>query len=102
VNDEAKHRWLNAAEVFDSWRVVPRLIIVTYITFLIWLTTYFALKYFSLPATERGAPVTAFASVVLTAAFGALAYIWKLYVDNGRDWNEREAKRGEALAPASQ
>jgi hypothetical protein len=89
VSDEAKRRWLNAAEVFDSWRVVPRLIVAVYIAFLIWLTSYFAVNFFALPAAERSAAVTAFASVVLTAAFGALAYIVRVYMDNGRDWDAK-------------
>ena len=89
MNDETKRRWLNAAEVFDSWRVVPRLIVAVYIAFLIWLTSYFAVAYFGLPAAERNASITAFASVVLTAAFGALAYIVRVYMDNGRDWDAK-------------
>ena len=97
MNDDIRRRWLNAAEVFDSWRVFPRLIVATYIAFLIWLTTYFSMRFFALPAAERSAAVTAFASVVLTAAFGALAWIVKVYMDNGRDW---DAKRDQV--PAAQ
>jgi hypothetical protein len=98
VNDDTKRRWLNAAEVFDSWRVVPRLIVGSYIAFLMWITSYFALSYFGLPPAERGAAVTAFASVVLTAAFGALVYITKLYFDTGRNWDARD----QAAPPPSQ
>jgi hypothetical protein len=78
---------LDGAEVFDSWRVVPRIIVLTYLGFLIWLTWYFSTTYFRLPALERTASLTAFASVVLASAFGALPFIVKIYMDNGRDWD---------------
>lgn len=79
--------WLEAAEVFDSWRVVPRLIVGAYLALLIWLTWYFTHQYFALAAVERTGALTAFASVVLTSAFGALPFIVKIYMDTGRDWD---------------
>jgi hypothetical protein len=82
-----KREWLDAAEVFDSWRVVPRLIVLVYLGMLIWLTGYFALKFFGVSAQERTTQVTAFASVLMTAAYGAFSWIVKIYTDGGRDWD---------------
>jgi glucose dehydrogenase len=90
VNPESKARWLAAAEVFDSWRVVPRLIVFIYLGLLLWITVYFSCNYFALPPPERGAAVTAFASVVLTASYGAFPFVVKIYMDNGRDWDARK------------
>ena len=82
-----KQRWLDSAEVFDSWRIAPRLIVGVYLALLVWVTVYFTLMYFHLPAAERTIQLTAFCGTVLTAAYGALPFIVKIYMDNGRDWD---------------
>lgn len=82
-----KQRWLDAAEVFDSWRVVPRCIVFIYLGLLFWLTVYFAVKYFGIPSSERTTQLTAFTSVLMTAAYGAFGLIYKIYGDGGRDWD---------------
>lgn len=79
--------WIDLAEVIDSLRIFPRLIVGAYLWLLIWVTWYFAHMYFSLLPADRTVQLTAFASVVLTAAFGALPFIVKIYMDNGRDWD---------------
>lgn len=82
-----KQPWLDAAEVFDSWRVVPRVIVFIYLAMLVWLTVYFALKFFAVTPEQRTTQLTAFASVLLTAAYGAFGWIAKIYMDGGRDWD---------------
>jgi hypothetical protein len=78
---------LDEAEVFDSWRVVPRAILFIYLIFLIWLTVYLAIKFFDISAAERTTQLTAFASLLLTAAYGAFGWIFKIYTAGGRDWD---------------
>lgn len=80
---------LEAAEVFDSWRIVPRIIIAVYLALFVWVVIVFTRFYFGLTPTQRTVEVTAFASVVLTAMTGAFPYIVKIYMDNGRDWNAK-------------
>jgi hypothetical protein len=80
---------LEAAEVFDSWRVVPRIIIGIYVALFVWTIVYFSICYFGMPASQRTVEVTAFSSVVLTAMSGAFPFVVKIYMDNGRDWNAR-------------
>jgi len=82
-----KQAWLDAAEVFDSWRVVPRTIVFIYLALLVWLTVYFGIKYFDVPLAERTTQLTAFASILITAAYGAFGWIYKIYVAGGRDWD---------------
>lgn len=83
----SKQDWLDAAEVFDSWRVAPRLIVFLYLAFLFGLTAYFAIKFFDITAAERTTQLTAFASLLLTAAYGAFGWIFKIYTTGGRDWD---------------
>ena len=56
-----KQAWLDGAELVDAWRVAPRLIVFIYLFMLHWLTVYFAVKFFGLPAAERTTQLTAFA-----------------------------------------
>ena len=86
-----KRELLDAAEVFDSWRVVPRFIIGTFLSVFSWAVVYSLRQYFGLPAPERTVAVTAFVSVVLTALTTALPFIVKIYTDNGRDWDAKRA-----------
>jgi hypothetical protein len=81
-----KPQWLDGAEIFDSWRVWPRLIVFVYLALLVWLTVFFPTKYFAIPAAERTGALTAFVSVVMTTAYGALPFIVKIYMDSGRSW----------------
>lgn len=81
-----KRAWLDAAEIFDSWRVWPRLIVVVYLGLLVWVTVYFTVSYFEVPTVERTGAMTAFVSVVMTTAYGALPFIVKIYMDGGRAW----------------
>jgi hypothetical protein len=84
VNKQAR---LDAAEIFDSWRVVPRIFLFGYSGLVLWLTIYLPREFFALPAAERTTQVTAFAGTVLTAAYGALPWVYKIYADNGRNWD---------------
>ncbi len=84
-----KPPWLDAAEVFDSWRVWPRLIIATFLAVYAWAIVYFSMSYFRLPAPERTVAVTAFVSVVLTSLTTALPFMTQIYTSKGRDWNQR-------------
>lgn len=78
---------LEAAEVFDSWRVVPRLIVFVYLTVFCWAIVYFSVMYFHLPLEHRTVALTAFVTTVLTAMTTAFPFIVKIYTDNGRDWD---------------
>jgi hypothetical protein len=82
----SKKEWLDAAEVFDSWRVVPRIIVGAFLSVFAWAVVYFSTQYFRLPPEQRTVPLTAFVSVVLTALTTALPFIVKIYSDNGRNW----------------
>lgn len=95
---KCKQEWLDAAEVFDAWRVVPRIIIGVFLAVFAWAVVYFSLMYFRLPAAERTVAMTAFVSVVLTALTTALPFIVKIYTDNGRDWTGQQASANLSTA----
>jgi hypothetical protein len=79
---------MNAAEVFDTFRVVPRVLLFLYAWFVGKTTDYILGWYFAQPATGRGTQETAVILGVFTALTGLAGYVFRAYVDNGRNWAE--------------
>jgi hypothetical protein len=84
---KCKQQWLDAAEVFDTWRVVPRLIVFLYGAWMARVTDWIVTWYERLPAIERTVEVTAFATVVLPGIFGLAVWVYKIYSIGGRQWD---------------
>ena len=76
-----KQAVMDAAELADAWRIVPRGLIAGY-AYLVWeVTAWFQ----ALPAPTD--PQQWFVNVV----WGAAAMITKFYLDSGRDWRQGES-----------
>lgn len=86
-----KKTWLDAAEVFDSWRVVPRALLFGYCIWVAHVTNNILLWYQALPGPERSIEASGFAGVVITAVTGLATWIFKIYTEHGRDWNQTPA-----------
>lgn len=82
-----KKWWLDAAEVFDSWRVVPRLIVFGYCIWLPHITNQVLIWYQSLPASERTMEASGLAGAIITAVTGIAAWVFKIYSAAGRAWS---------------
>lgn len=86
-----KTPWLHWAEVFDSWRVIPRLVLFCY-GWYVAQTTFFILHWYAAePATARGSEESAVVIAVVTAVTGFAPWVLKIYSDSGRNWNEANA-----------
>lgn len=81
-----KKDWLDAAEVFDAWRVVPRSLLFGYCIWVVLLTNNILLWYQHLPAAERSLETSGFAGVVITAVTGLATWVFSIYTAGGRDW----------------
>lgn len=82
----AKTWWLDVAEVFDAWRVIPRLLVFGYWLWIVWLVDNLLRWYQSLPADERTLEASGFATFVITAVTGMGSWVSKIYMDGGRSW----------------
>lgn len=78
---------MDAAEVFDTWRIVPRVILFAYAYWTGWITDWLIRWYEKLPAAERTNQVTAFVTIVLPGVFGLAVWVYKIYSNGGRDWD---------------
>lgn len=81
-----KQKWLDAAEVFDAWRIVPRLVLFGYCAWLVYVVDFILVWYTHLSQSARGIEASGMASVVITAVTGMGAFVFKVYVSGGRDW----------------
>ena len=97
----SKQWWLDAAEIMDAWRLIPRLILVAIYAFVLWytwgVTEMFFKALFDPGVTEwKLAGISAFGGLTIPA-LGALATgITKAYLNSGRKWNgvERREENG--------
>ena len=80
---------IKAAEVFDSWRVVPRLFLATSFWWAVYLTDKLVAWYIGLPHAERGPEASGFAAAVQLGVLAFLKLVYTTYSENGRDWNQQ-------------
>lgn len=83
---------LKLAEVFDAWRVIPRLTLGAYGAWLYAVTHDILLWYFTLPSVERTLEATSLAGAVITAVSGMVGWVFKVYVEGGRNWADEKSE----------
>lgn len=84
---KCKAAWLDVAEVIDTLRVVPRIVLFVYAYWTGMVTDWLIRWYERLPANERTNQVTAFITIVLPGIFGLAVWVYKIYSDGGRAWD---------------
>lgn len=84
-----KAAWLHWAEIFDSWRVIPRLFFLACFVWVVSTTSTLLEWYVHLPKDERGLEASGFGAVVFTALVGFLKLVFDTYSKNGRDWTSK-------------
>lgn len=92
-----KNKWLDAAEAFDAWRIFPRLLLSAYCGFVEQVTMYVLAWYTHIPAAARNINDSAVVGVIFTAIAGFSPWIFKIYIENGRDWESPQAATTETV-----
>lgn len=82
-----KGAWLDAAEVFDAWRVVPRLLLGAFAVWFAFSTDYLIGWYTHLPMAAQTSQASAFCFGVFSAQSAVAGYVFKVYVSGGRVWD---------------
>lgn len=85
-----KTRWLDAAQVFDTWRVVPRFILFGYAAWVAYVTDSLLRWYMHLPAAERTLEASGFGATIITAVTGLLPWVYRIYSDAANDWTAQQ------------
>lgn len=82
----SKSLWLDWAEIFDAWRVVPRTILYSYAGWAILVTDRTLTWYFHLPSAERSGQDAALVGTIITAVTGLFTLTLNFYQNSGRQW----------------
>lgn len=94
---KADDPWLIAAERFDSWRVVPRLMLFGYAG-LVQETIMYTLSWYThLKIGDKSAFDSLVVGAVITAVTGFAPWIFKIYVDSGRSWDSLPVSTTETM-----
>lgn len=85
-----KKQWhLDFAEVIDSYRVFPRLFLLSSFLATMAFTVWVSRWYMQIPASARGLEATGFTSIAVTSFWTFLKLVYADYASKGRDWNAR-------------
>ena len=93
-----KQRCLDAAEVFDSWRIVPRILLFGYCWWVAHVTDQSLSWYQHIPASERGIESAGLVGAIITAVTGMAVWVFKIYTDGGRDWDAMPSQTTSVVA----
>lgn len=91
-----KEHWIQLAEVFDSLRIFPRAVLIAYGFFVYQVVMQILHWYFSEPALSRGTEETSMVIGVTGFVSTIGGYVFKVYTENGRNWNEANAPTVQA------
>jgi hypothetical protein len=83
-----KAKFLMWAEIFDTWRIVPRLFLVWFSWFVSETTFYLLRWYTHEPKEGRGTQETAVLLGVTAFVAGLFTWVFKVYVSAGRQWHK--------------
>lgn len=81
-----KQQCLDAAEVTDAWRVVPRSVLYAFGAWVIYIVDKTLFWYFHLPAAERSVQDAGLVTGVITAVTSIFGLAIKFYNNSGRQW----------------
>ncbi len=94
---KADDPWLIAAERFDSFRVVPRALIFGYCGFASYLIEQIVSWYTHIPLAEQSIQNAGMVTGIITAITGFGIPIFRIYSENGRDWNGAQIATTETV-----
>ena len=81
-----KQRWLDACEVFDASRIVPRSVLYAFGGWTIYIADRTLFWYFHLPTVERTVQDAGLVTGVITAVTSIFGLTIKFYNNSGRQW----------------
>lgn len=81
-----KQPWIDAAHIFDIWRVPSRVVLFGYCWWVSHVTDTVLTWYENLPGNERTLEASGLAGAIITGVTGMAIWVYKIYTDNSNDW----------------
>lgn len=81
-----KQPYLDFLQVFDTARIIPRVIFFGYGFWVIHITHWVLAWYMKLPSAERTLEASGLAGTIITVVTGLFPWFYKIYSDNSTDW----------------
>jgi hypothetical protein len=92
-----KTKFLDAAEIFDSWRVIPRFVLFAYGTWLAYITDRLLNWYMALPAPSQSVQASGFCLGAIGAITTIAGWVYKIYANTGREWDNQASVRTSSI-----
>jgi hypothetical protein len=73
--------------VFDSYRVVPRVLIFSMLIWMVRVTDETLVWYMHLPIEAQSIQTSGLAATIVATVTGLWTVVFKIYASSGRDWN---------------
>jgi hypothetical protein len=89
---KAKQLWMDWAEIFDAWRVVPRSILYSFGYWTIYIADRTLFWYFHLATADRTVQDAGLVTGVITAVTGVFGLTIKFYSTSGRQWTAQKTE----------
>jgi hypothetical protein len=90
-----KQQWLDGAEIFDAWRIVPRSLIYAYGAWTIYIADRTLFWYFHLATPDRTVQDAGLVTGVIAAVTSIFGLTIKFYSNSGRQWTGQPKEHEE-------
>jgi hypothetical protein len=87
-----KQQWLDAAEVFDAWRIVPRTLVYGFGAWTIYIADRTLFWYFHLATVDRTVQDAGLVGATISAVTTVFGLTLKFYYNSGRQWTGQPAR----------
>lgn len=84
--------WIQGAEIFDAWRVVPRIVLFSYASWLAYVTDKLLTWYMALPVAAQTTQASGFCLGAITAITAIAGFVFKVYSENSRNWDTQPSR----------
>jgi hypothetical protein len=93
-----KTKFLDFAEVFDAWRIIPRLVLFCYGGWLAYVTDRLLNWYMALPVAAQSTQASGFCLGAIGALTTIGGYVYRVYSNTGRSWDNMGSVRTTAIS----
>jgi hypothetical protein len=93
-----KTLYLDAAQLFDTWRVVPRVTLFGYAAWVMHVIDKTLSWYMHLPANERTIEASGLTTAIISVITGLFPWVYRIYADTATDWTQMPSRTSTSVS----